>query len=117
MIPSKKTIESRLGDTLNHEYGNDIKLQVKQIRQIMENVREYKDADDCLNTCNQILKGYGVEAIRDNNHSSYFQDIGLLYVNMGETYTVTIVYDTRKYKFLVCSIGDIIEGNIKRFSV
>lgn len=117
MIPSKKTIANQLGESLRKEYGNNIDIQVKQIRQAMEDVTGYKDVDRCLDTCNQILKGYGVEETRDNNHSSYFQDIGLLYVNMGDAYVPTIIYDTRKSRFYVTCWEDIIEAEQKRFSV
>lgn len=116
-IPSTKTIETMLGDILKHEYGNDIKKQVKDIRKAMETAYDHKSIDDCLDKCNEVLKGFGIESIRDNNFTGYYGDIGLLYVNMGDTYIPTVIYDTRKDKFYVCSWGNIVEKEEKRFNI
>lgn len=117
MLPSKKTIENMLGDNLRKEYGNDIKKQINDIRIAMESAVNHKSIDDCLDTCNEILRGNGIGVIIDNQFYGYYGDIGLLYVNMGETYAATIIYDTRKDKFMVCSLGDIVEREEKRFNI
>jgi hypothetical protein len=64
-----------------------------------------------LECINELLEGYGIEAIRleDTWINSYHGDIAFTYVNMGETYTSTILYDTKRDTFLVSSYGDIVE--------
>lgn len=117
MLPSTDTIRRQLKEILGKEY-NDISLPVKQIREAMESATTDKKIDIALDTCNAILHGYGVEAIRDNQwENGYYMDIGLLYVNMGDTYIPTVVYDTRKKQWYVTSWGNIIERNEKRFSL
>ena len=114
MTPSVKTIMCGLGDTLRKEYGDKAIVQAKNIRLAMQ---ADWDPDNALDEINKILKGYGVEAIRDNDWASYFCDIGLLYVNLGDTYIPTVVYDTRKKRFIITSWGNIIESNERRFNV
>ena len=46
----------------------------------------------------------------------YYFDIHLLYVNMGDTYVPTIIYDTLKELWYCCSWGDIVENDPKRFA-
>jgi hypothetical protein len=68
-----------------------------------------------MEAINEILGGYGVEQITDNQWSEYWCDGGLLYVNMGDAYTCTVIYDTRKDRWIVGSWGDVVERNEKRF--
>lgn len=74
-----------------------------------------KQVDAALELANTMLGGYGIEAVRDGGRSNYYQDIGVLYVNMGDTYNTTILYDTRKERFYVTTLGDYIEKYEKRF--
>lgn len=123
MYPSVKTIAQRLSVS---------KEAVAKIRGLMEgteNPDDYKSVKQWMQRCcykprkvervmeaiNEILGGYGVEQITDNQWSEYWRDGGLLYVNMGDAYSPTICYDTRKDKWIVCPWGDIIERNEKRF--
>jgi hypothetical protein len=115
--PSVKTIINRLGDTLKKEHGGNYLNVAKQIRVFMINANNEESVDNCLDEINTLLKGYGIEAIHDNKWERYYLSIGLLYVNMGDTYAQTIVYDTRTENFMVCSWGDIVEHNEKRFTV
>jgi len=115
--PSIKTIESRLGDILRKEYGDNLKNELTTIRNSMFKADSHNRIDQALDSINNILGGYGVEAIRDNKWSSYYCDIGLLYVNLGDTYTPTVIYDTRSDKWIIASWGDIVERNEKRFNV
>lgn len=121
MIPSTKTIESRLGNTIRKEHGPlGIKIYVNAIRESIKKADlsdDYNDTDNALDEINKILHGYGVEAVHDNQWGRYYLSIGLLYVNMGDTYNQTVCYDTRKDRWFVCSWGDIVEKESKRFDV
>lgn len=73
--------------------------------------QELEDVDAVLENLNKLLSGHGVEAIRSSDAwvSSYYGDIVALYINAGDTYNPTIVYDTDNGKFSVESYGDWIE--------
>ena len=66
-----------------------------------------------LEALNEILEGYGIESIRKGSSwvSHYWQDTRFLYVNMGDTYAPTILYDTRKDKYIVSDFGTVVETN------
>ena len=113
MKPSIKTIETRLMENLKKEY-TDVRYAARLIRWAMD---ESRNPDVALDKINYFLKGYGVETIKDNGWDRYYMDICLLYVNMGDTYIPTVIYDTRKDSWYVCSLGDIVERNEKRFNV
>jgi len=118
MTPSVKTIVKQLGSILAHEYGEaSIKPIALKIRAAIENAHTHEQVDKALDSINQLLHGYGVEAIRGKFIDNYYQDINLLYVNLGDTYIPTIIYDTKKERFLVCSWGDIVESQPKQFDL
>ena len=68
---------------------------------------------DSLKMCaiNQVLEGYGIEAVRTSKwKNGYWCDILCAYVNMGDSYIPTVIHH-RKHGFMVASIGDVIEKN------
>ena len=74
--------------------------------------------DPTMEAANGILRGFGVEAVRGGIHvSNYFQDICALYVNMGDTYDATILYDTVKQKFYVTTMGDFVEAKQEEYEI
>jgi len=133
--PSIKTIKNGLGYLLDKQWGIDGVLKAKQIRALIDgslSPDKFPSVEKWIGECfnppsrqekvhlaiNEILGGYGVEAIRDNRWDNHFyMDIGLVYVNMGDAYTPTVCYDTRKDQWIVSSWGDSVEKDIKRFDV
>lgn len=104
--PSIETIMKRLGITRSKAFD---------IKYCMTHVSTNDSISNAMNEINKILDGYGVESIRVNDtHSYYWQDIGLLYVNFGDTYDQTILYDVDKNRFEALSWGDWVEYNEKR---
>jgi hypothetical protein len=77
-----------------------------------------KAVDRVLGEANDLLSGFGVEAVRGNYHvdNHYYEIVGL-YVNMGDTYNATILYDTDRQKFYVTSWGDWVEQNQERYQI
>ena len=55
---------------------------------------------------------YGIFAIHETGkwYGEYY-DIRLLYVLTGDSYTKTLIYDTKKRKFFRMSIGHYLETN------
>jgi len=60
---------------------------------------------------NEILEGFGVEAIRGDYVDDYHMDIVATYVNMGDLYVPTIIRDNVRKEFLIMSWGDFVEKN------
>jgi hypothetical protein len=73
--------------------------------------------DLILTACNEVLDGHGVEAIRGSWVDGYYGDTCAVYVNMGDTYDQTVVYDTRKGKYIITSCGDWVESAPKYYGV
>jgi hypothetical protein len=67
-----------------------------------------------LKAADKMLEGHGVEYIESLTDTSRNRE-GLSYVNMGDTYMTTLIYDHGKGRFLVTSWGDIVERDTKRF--
>lgn len=104
---------SRMADWLNTHHPEN----KKEILSIMANAGTRRSADDAMRKINDLVGGYGVEAIRaDNMNDSYWMDAAAIYVNMGDTYSATILYDIQKQKFMLTTMGDFVEyykgGNI-----
>jgi hypothetical protein len=60
---------------------------------------------------NQVLEGYGIEAVRTSKwKNGFWCDILCAYVNMGDSYIPTVIHH-RKHGFMVASVGDITEKN------
>ena len=53
-----------------------------------------------LMAINEVLDGYGVE---------YHEGFNFEYVNMGDTYTLTVIYDWDKKEYFLTSWGDYVE--------
>lgn len=59
----------------------------------------------------KAMDGFGVEAIRSETAwDRYFGDSIALYVNMGDTYVPTLLFDIEAGEYLVTSWGDWLEG-------
>lgn len=70
--------------------------------------------DRVMHVLDGMLHGYGVEAINEV-HESYFEFTGIEYVNMGDTYALTVMYDHRSGSWRVQSWGDAVENAPRRF--
>lgn len=86
-------------------------------RRIAECYHRPDDTDLTLTAINEVLEGYGVEAIRGSWEGGYYGDVAAVYVNMGDTYDQTVVYDTRKGEYKVTSWGDWVESAPKYYGV
>jgi hypothetical protein len=74
--------------------------------------------DIALDAANAALNGHGVEAIRgDYQVDSYYRDIVALYVNMGDTYDATILYETEPERFTITAWGDWVEHNQRKYRI
>jgi len=67
--------------------------------------------DALLDCANIMLNGFGVEALSTDGgwFGHYYQNIAALYVNRGDTYDTTFIYDVEKDRFLVSDWGTCVE--------
>ena len=116
--PSVKTIMGRL------DMGKDA---AKYVRSLMDETRELtqteidslphrgRNVEVVMELFHRVLDGYGVESIRDSDYwDSYYADNRIMYVNMGDTYHTTILFDTKHNRYYVGSWGDYIEERERR---
>jgi hypothetical protein len=61
---------------------------------------------------NHVLDGYGIEAIWGESVTPV-----AVYVNMGETYTTTLLYDCIKQVWVLTSWGDWVERYDKKYKI
>lgn len=60
-----------------------------------------------MSMINEVMGGYGTEALDED--PNWFPQPHYSYVNMGDTYTPTIIYDHEATRFLTGCWGDIAE--------
>ena len=67
--------------------------------------------EDNLQKINDLVNGYGVESIKtdDGGVRGYWLDVIGAYVNMGDAYAPTVVFDARTNEWLITSWGDVME--------
>ncbi len=100
-IPSVKTL-SRI-DKWQHGGGKITTEQAKAIRTVLQKAT---DGYQALCMVDQLLDSHGVESIlAGSNKKSPHLD----YVNLGETYDVTLILVDRRY-WAVCGWGDLVEN-------
>jgi hypothetical protein len=83
------------------------KAQASEIKDLMEEGfihRVLRRADEALN-------GHGVEYLNSRDDTS-----PVAYVNRGDTYDTTLMFDYEKGRFLVGSWGDLVERQPRRFA-
>lgn len=115
-IPSVKTFEAafpgkgnELRDLLRGRKKTTSYFSVIQLCTDSYNPPNYFDRLMCA--LNEILEGFGVEPIWGKD--SEMEPIAE-YINMGDTYNTTILYDYDKGTFQVTSWGDWFEANERR---
>lgn len=102
--PSVKTLQTRLAMDL--EGATALRKLLVKWREAPADERA-DAADAALNLANHVLYAYDVEALRATcQWDSYYGDTVALYVNRGDTYEPTLLYDVRKESWWVGSLGD-----------
>lgn len=84
---------------------------VKWAEQCYHDPRDSSDAHSaCLmEALNAVLEGCGVEAIEGRYIDHYNQNIQATYVNFGEAYATTLLYDHETDRLRLTSLGDFVE--------
>ena len=103
-LPSVKTIENSIADC---------KEDAKEIRKLMETY--YNRPHKLLKEVDRFLGAHGVEYLSPKEYNQY-DDKGVYYVNMGDTYISTLCYDAKTDRIFISCWGDIVEKNPRRFN-
>lgn len=93
-------------------FGQDMGAELAQ--ELAEQAQAPSSArgrSELMEDFNKAIGGHGVEAIRDENvWNDYYGDTIALYVNTGDTYNATIVFDIGEVEFYLTSYGDWLEA-------
>lgn len=112
MGPSIKRIQETL--RLLPEAARELKVEIERAY-----ARQTHDAyDKVLELANRLLEAHGVEAIEGEDYiDRYYGNIVALYVNMGDTYVGTILFNTITERFTLEGWDDFVERNEKRYHI
>ncbi|MEM4360116.1 MAG: hypothetical protein QXT45_06270 [Candidatus Bilamarchaeaceae archaeon] len=69
---------------------------------IMKVISEISDTEDALEVVSELIGGFGVG-------SANVDDDVLYYVDMGDPYSTTVMYDDSDFKFIIGTWGDWVE--------
>ena len=105
-LPSVKTLCARL------RCDSTIAGAIRHV--LNQDPRTDAEINDTLQTVSVLLHGFGVEYL-PSKRDTHGRGVGLEYVNMGETYAATILYDCLRRRFLCAAWGDMVEARPGRF--
>jgi hypothetical protein len=111
-----KNLQDGLG--LERDIAKELARILKETEDCSD-VREVDKAMDAAEAAMRQEKGggtFGTEPIRDPDKGldNYWGDTVALYVNTGDTYNTTVVYDVERDLFYVTSWGDWLEAYERR---
>jgi hypothetical protein len=116
-LPSKKRIEEWFHGYFRHE-GIEPSRGAALIRAAIEESEEEGDEDIALEFVNTMFHGHGIEAIQGEYHvGPYHQNIVALYVNFGDPYVPTLLFETEPALFRLTSWGDWVERNELKYRI
>ncbi len=113
--PSIKTLTSRLN------VSRDKAIQIKTLMADPASAptpeswhSRGKAIDRAMYAINELLEFHGVDYAASKKDSIFYYT-GVEYCNAGDPYICTVIYDRAENRFLIASIGDILERSPSRF--
>ena len=101
-IPSLKTIRRGLDPFFNHD---SVPENAAKLRKVLEDWRDGGiRSREMLDTANALLNAHGVESITSENERA-----DAYYVNMGDTYTTTVLLDLPRDTVFITDYGSYVE--------
>lgn len=113
-LPNRRDVV-RLVQGAQHEPPLERRLTRELWEALQGPCGNYKSAQSALRVANDVLRGNGVERIygpgfRGGGDRRYFD-----YVNLGDTYDPTLLYDYHASRFRVTSWGDLVDAWERRW--
>jgi hypothetical protein len=104
---------SNVADDLFQELVSQCHLDQAKVRHLYDlavAANSHEEVDAVLVEANRLLDGHGVEGLPEDAWvDRYYQNIIALYVNLGDPYKATLLYDTELGVFMVAGWGDFLE--------
>lgn len=126
VIPTR----AKLVEAFGEEKGNALYEVLKGIKQPEDYPKVKAWIEACYHTptnraelkmkaCDEILETCGVEAIESPSYQvdRYHHNIVATYCNTGDTYDVTILFETEAEKFRITSWGDWVEKSPRKYKL
>lgn len=96
----------------------DVAKALAKVLKAAEDSSDIHDVDEALEAAEEAMGDgtFGIEPIRDPDGGldGYWGDSVALYVNTGDTYNATVVYDVERDAFYCTSWGDWLEAYERR---
>src|SRR5882724_4236412 len=86
-------------------------IHIEDIR----NAIQTRNVDEALEIFDVAVGHFGIETIRGNWVDNYYQEIQLLYSNSGDDSKPTLLFDTVKRAFYLCSLEELLAQEPDRF--
>jgi hypothetical protein len=93
--------------------------EAKEIDTLMTKIRKVsgREVEKIMKRINELINGFGVESIRGDYVSHFWQDTVALYVNMGDTYDTTILFNTNTKMPMITDMGYFVEKNTRKYNI
>jgi len=102
-----KTATSRITDKLLLKTFPELTpVEAAKYAQAFGSTHNTRSAEKLLDQFSSSIGGYGVESLTEQGH---YNDVSALYVNRGDTYDATMIYDADVGAFLLQAWGDWVE--------
>lgn len=93
-----------------------------QILKLAKNYDDVTELEAAMGKINQLMGGYGVESIRGEAGrggywGGYWGDSVAIYVNVGESYDNTVLFNLVTYRVQITSMGDFVERYGQRYGI
>lgn len=118
-LPSIKTLESAFPGK-----GKELRILLESACAVREHPAAIARRGECLHpptlldqrlqALNATAETYGVEYIAHKD-DTYCETYGLEYLNVGDTYSPTLIFDHARGSWRVCSWGDVVEARPNHF--
>lgn len=105
---------------IEKEFGRDFEGdEAKEIQKLMKYPGSDKKAEENLEKIDKLIDGHGVEVINGekNTPGGFWQNAVAAYVNIGDTYNATVLYDVNEKEFLLTTWGDWAEKNQEKYDI
>ena len=118
-LPNRHAFRQLVNETLAPDTATDRKLASalwKAIEAACQDGR-WKSIERAMRLANDTLRGHGVETVNIETASGpgvsdgvFPSELSLDYVNFGDTYSNTLIFDYYLHRFRVTSWGDVVEA-------
>ena len=105
LLANVKNMKSFFEDYMRHDGDWDVK-SLRKLDQAFRSAVSMRPVNKAMELADTTMHGHGVEEIVGFKNQSNEMKTVALYVNMGDTYAYTIIYDCLADKFYVGTYGD-----------